>query len=377
MLSSEERSRYARHYNLPNFGESQQQALKDAKVLVVGAGGLGSPLLLYLAAAGVGNIGIIDDDKVDISNLQRQILYDTADIGSPKATTSSKKLKRLNPHVQIQTYNHRLTTENALDIIANYDIVADGTDNFPTRYLVNDACVLLGKINIYASIYQYEGQVSVFNYSYDNGNRGPHYRDLFPTPPAPNLVSDCATGGVLGVLAGIVGNFQALEVIKCIAKIGTPLVGRILIYDALTSSSRIIKFAKQSQVAVTKLINYQEFCGLGPVEKNENMSSKKSITVQELKQWRDEGIKHQLIDVRDLHEVTHENIGGEHISMNEVLERKDEIKKDLPVVMMCRSGGRSGAVIDVLSREGFNNLINLQGGIIAWTQHIDNTLSSN
>jgi len=375
MLSTQEKIRYARHYNLPNFGEQQQLALKSAKVLVVGAGGLGSPVLLYLAASGIGTIGIIDHDTVDLSNLQRQVLYKTTDIDASKAEIAAKRVKALNPNINVVTYTSPLTTDNALEVISNYDIVADGTDNFPTRYLVNDACVMLGKINIYASIYQYEGQVSVFNYKHQDGTVGPHYRDLYPTPPAPGLVPDCASGGVLGVLAGIVGNFQALEVIKCIANIGEPLIGKLLIYDALTSKSRILKFAKTSSVAVTQLINYEDFCGL-PNIKNNSMSGIKSITVTELNEWRTSGKEHQLVDVREQHEIDFTNIGGDHIVLGDILSRHNEIKKDIPVVIMCRSGSRSAAAINALSREGFDNLHNLEGGILAWGRDVDTSIPS-
>lgn len=375
MLTTSEKSRYARHFNLPHFGEEQQLALRQAKVLVVGAGGLGSPLLLYLAAAGVGTIGIVDDDIVDLSNLQRQVLYRTSDIGQPKATIAAAQVKALNPHVEVITYNARLDNSNALEIIEQYDIVADGTDNFPTRYLVNDACVILDKVNVYASIYQYEGQVSVFNYLNSSGRRGPHYRDLYPTPPTAGLVPDCATGGVLGVLAGIVGNFQALEVIKCLTDIGTPLVGRLLLYDALTSRSRIIHFANERQVKVDKLINYEDFCGLLHTSHNTKpMSIMKEISATELNEWRESGKEHQLIDVRELKEVNFATIGGEHILLGDILSRKEEIKTDIPVIVMCRSGQRSAAAINALKQMGYDNLINLNGGILAWSRDVDSNI---
>lgn len=374
MLSTEEKSRYARHFNLPNFGQEQQLRLQQSKVLVVGAGGLGSPLLLYLAAAGIGTIGIIDDDIVDLSNLQRQVLYTTEDIGKSKTTIAAAKIRSLNPHIHVITYEHRLDTSNALEIVKDYDIIADGTDNFPTRYLVNDACVILSKVNVYASIYQYEGQVSVFNYRYPDGKRGPHYRDLYPTPPQEGLVPDCATGGVLGVLAGIVGNFQALEVIKCLTKIGEPLVGRILLYDALSAQSRIIKYAKESQIEVKHLINYEDFCGLNNYSNPATMSIMKEISATELKAWRDSGKEHQLIDVRELKEVNFANIGGEHIVLGDILNRKEEVKKDIPVIVMCRSGQRSAAAINALKQSGYDNLINLNGGILAWARDVDSSI---
>ena len=263
-MEASEIQQYARHFNLPDFTMASQQQLKDARVLVVGGGGLGSPVLLYLAAAGVGHIGIIDADQVDISNLQRQILYGHSDIGQSKVQQAKKRLEDLNPYIEIEIYEEMLTTDNAIQLISRYDVVADGTDNFPTRYLVNDACVITGKPNVYASIYQYEGQVSVFNYTYEDGNKGPHYRDLYPDPPAPGLVPDCATGGVLGVLAGIIGTQQALEVIKIVTGIGTPLAGKILLYDALSSETRTMKIQEKSRTEVTELINYEDFCGVHP-----------------------------------------------------------------------------------------------------------------
>ena len=372
-FNPEEYQRYSRHLNLPNFGIDEQLRLKQAKVLIVGAGGLGSPLLLYLTAAGVGRIGIIDNDRVDLSNLQRQILYNQNDIGKNKIEQAVRRARNLNPSIEIIPYINFLTTENALDIIAQYDIVADGTDNFATRYLVNDACVLLDKINVYASIYQFEGQVSVFNYPSTSGTRGPHYRDLFPEPPPPGLVPDCATGGVLGVLAGIVGSMQALEVIKCICGIGQPLSGRLFLYDALSCESRIIKFQNKSNVEITELINYDEFCGVND-SNNSNEENMKEITVAELKKWRDEGKDFQLVDIREQHEIDFVNIGGEHIPMGEVMAQKEKISEEKDVVFMCRSGQRSGAIVNALSTMGYDNLINLKGGINAWAKEIDTSL---
>jgi len=287
-MEPRELQQYARHFNLPNFNIESQEKLRDSRVLVVGGGGLGSPVLLYLAAAGVGHIGIIDPDQVDISNLQRQILYGHSDLGLSKVQQAKKRLEDINPFIEIEIYEELLTTNNAIDLITQYDIVADGTDNFPTRYLVNDACVITGKPNVYASIYQYEGQVSVFNYTYEDGSKGPHYRDLYPEPPEPGLVPDCATGGVLGVLAGIIGTQQALEVIKVITGIGEPLVGKILLYDALYSDTRIIQTNKKSHTEVTELVNYEDFCGVSPAN-TDNNETMKEITVQELQKWKEEG----------------------------------------------------------------------------------------
>jgi len=372
-LTTSEYQQYARHLNLPNFDEQTQLLLKDAKVLVVGAGGLGAPMLLYLAAAGVGHIGIIDPDTVDVTNLQRQVLYTHADIDESKVDRASERLQGLNPHINITVYKEALTTSNALEVIEKYDVVADGTDNFPTRYLVNDACVILGKPNVYASIYQYEGHVSVFNHTYPDGSKGPHYRDIFPEPPAPGLVPDCATGGVLGVLAGIIGTQQALEVIKLVTGIGQPLSARLLIYDALTSESRIIKLHKKSHTEVTELINYEDFCGVNGA-KSEKTEIMKEITVQELQQWKAEGKDFQLIDVREPHEYELVNIGGELIPLGEIIARAEEVSEEKDVVVMCRSGQRSGAALGALTQQGKENLYNLKGGVLAWAREIDTSL---
>ena len=370
-LTSEEFQRYARHLNLPEFGVETQLKLKSAKVLVVGAGGLGSPVLLYLAAAGIGHIGIIDADIIDQSNLQRQVLYDADSIGSKKSEEAQRRIQALNPHIQVSIYTEMLTTNNALEIIQNYDIVADGTDNFPTRYLVNDACVITGKINVYASIFQFEGQVSVFNFLQEDGSRGPNYRDLYPTPPEPHLVPDCATGGVLGVMAGIVGSYQALEVIKCATGIGEALVGRLLILDSLSSKTRIIRFRRNKDIEIKELVNYDDFCGVGLSNSKEDMSAIQEITVQELKEWRDSGKDFQLIDVREQHEIDFANIGGTHIVLGDIINRKDEIASDKDVVIMCRSGQRSGAAVNALQQQGLQNLHNLKGGILAWSKEVD------
>lgn len=373
-MSPEERIRYSRHLNLPGFDQLSQAKLKSARVLVVGAGGLGSPILLYLAAAGVGHIGIIDDDRVDLSNLQRQILYTESTIGRPKTAAAAQRIHDLNPHIGIITYDGRLTSDNALEIIKGYDIVVDGTDNFPSRYLINDACLILGIVNVYASIHQFEGQVSVFNYPYPDGTRSPHYRDLFPNPPQDGLVPDCATGGVLGVLAGIVGSYQALEAIKCITSLGEVLAGRLLIIDALTCRTRIIKFKKSYDLKITELINYEDLCGVGVPNNKTPMLALKEITVQELKEWQDNNKDFQLIDVREQHEIEFASIGGHHIVLGEILARKEEVDTEKDVVIMCRSGQRSGAAIKALQQHGYTNLYNLKGGILAWARDIDTTM---
>ncbi len=376
-LSNEELLRYGRHLNLPGFGVDSQEKLKGASVLVVGAGGLGAPLLQYLVAAGIGKIGIVDHDRVDASNLQRQVLYGTEDIGKLKVEVASRKLNGLNPNVEIETYPVSLTSENALEIIDNYEIVADGTDNFPTRYLVNDACVLACKTNVYASIFQFEGQISVFNYL-SGDTRGPNYRDLFPTPPDPGSVPNCAEGGVLGVLPGILGSFQALEVLKVITGLGEPLVGKLMIIDTLYHTQRVLKFKKDpdnpltgSNPQIKQLIDYEHFCGL-------SVTSTDSITVEELMNWRKNEIPHVLIDVREPHEYEVSNLGGLLIPKSIFIDQVSQFPKEGKVVVHCKSGGRSGQVISYLEKEfGYTNLINLEGGIDRWIESFDKTVSVN
>lgn len=371
-MDKNELTRYSRHLILPEFGIEGQEKLKNASVLVVGAGGLGAPLLLYLSAAGIGNIGIIDDDIVEDSNLQRQVLFTTNDIGKLKAEVAKQRIESLNPYIKVNAIANRLSTSNALEIINNYDIVADGTDNFATRYLINDACVLLNKVNVYGSIYRFEGQVSVFNYS---GEQSPNYRDLFPVPPPPDLVPSCAEGGVLGVLPGIIGSIQANEVIKVAAQIGEPLVGRMLIFDALQMESREIKFKiPKTRTLINELIDYEEFCNIGASKNEENKM--KEITVQELKTLMDSDEEFQLIDVRERHEYEIANINGELIPMDEILSKKEKISAHKKVILHCRSGVRSGNVIKLLEKQhGFNNLYNLKGGILAWSNEIDPTIT--
>lgn len=374
-FSKEELERYSRHLIIPEFNISGQRKLKNAKVLVVGTGGLGAPLLQYLTAAGVGTIGILDFDIVDDSNLQRQVLFSVNDVGSPKVNAALKRLQGLNPYVQFNVYNTQLTSENALDIIKDYDVVADGTDNFPTRYLVNDACVLLDKVNVYASIFRFDGQVSVFNYVDQAGRRGPNYRDLFPEPPPPGLVPSCAEGGVIGVLPGIIGSLQANEVIKVITGIGEPLSGRLFLFDALTFETRTVKLLKdKEQKPVKELIDYEIFCGI----KDNTMDEKKvkEITVKQLNQWKGEGRNYQLIDVREPYEVEIAEMGGELIPLDQVLDHSDKISTDIPVVVHCRSGVRSASAIRTLEQKfGFTNLYNLKGGILAQAEEIDSSLA--
>jgi adenylyltransferase/sulfurtransferase len=372
-FSKAELERYNRHFIIPEFGLAAQQKLKAAKVLVVGSGGLGSPVLLYLAAAGIGTIGIVDFDVVDDSNLQRQVLFGVNEIGKPKVEAAKARLQALNPHIEFVLYNTQLTSQNALDIIKDYDVVADGTDNFPTRYLVNDACVLLGKPNVYASIFQFEGQVSVFNYQQPNGERGPNYRDLYPTPPPPGLVPSCAEGGVLGVLPGIIGSLQALEVIKVVTGVGEPLVGRFYMFDALNFESRTFNISRRDDnplngknPTITKLIDYEQFCGVKAVEK-----PVKEITASELYELQVKGGPFQLIDVREPYEYDIVNIGAELIPLANVAEQADKFNKDIPVIVHCKMGGRSAKAIRELEEKfGFTNLYNLKGGILAYIDEV-------
>ena len=368
-ISSAEMARYARHIAIPEFGLEGQKKLKAGKVLVIGAGGLGSPLLLYLAAAGVGTIGIVDFDIVDESNLQRQVLFSVDDVGKSKAQTARTKLAALNPHINIYVHETRFTRENALELVSQYDIVADGTDNFPTRYLVNDACVLAGKVNVYASIFQFEGQVSVFNFPLAEGTRGPNYRDMFPEPPPPGLVPNCAEGGVLGVLPGIVGSLQANEVIKVLTGIGDPLVGRLFLFDAASFTTRILKIQKNPATRIDDLIDYEQFCGLPSTHQQHAV---KEITVHELKELIESKADFQLIDVREPYEYAIANLGGELIPPEMVITSVHRFSRDKKVVVHCRSGVRSANAIRELEKlYGFENLFNLKGGILAWSKEID------
>ena len=372
-FSKEELARYNRHIIIPEFGFEAQQKLKAAKVLVIGCGGLGSPALLYLAAAGVGNIGIIDFDVVDDSNLHRQVLFGVDDIGKPKVEAAKRRLQSLNPHINIELYNTQLTSQNALEIIKNYDVVADGTDNFPTRYLVNDACLLLDKPNVYASIFQFEGQISVFNYVNAKGDRGPNYRDLYPTPPPPGLVPNCAEGGVLGVLPGIIGSLQASEVIKVITGVGETLSGRFFTFDALTFETRTFNIKRRDinplngeNSAINALIDYEQFCGVKAVEK-----PIKEITAKELYDLQVSGENFQLIDVRESDEYEKVNIGAELIPLATVADNAAKISKDIKVVVHCKLGGRSANAIRELEEKfGFTNLYNLKGGIFAFIDDV-------
>ena len=383
-FSKAEFERYSRHIIIPEFNIEGQRKLKEAKVLVVGTGGLGAPLLQYLTAAGVGTIGILDFDIVDDSNLQRQVLFSTADVGRPKVEVAAERLKALNPHITFHTHNTRLESSNALEIIKQYDVVADGTDNFPTRYLVNDACVLLDKVNVYGSIFRFEGQVSVFNALQEDGQRGPNYRDLFPTPPPPGLVPSCAEGGVLGVLPGMIGSMQANEVIKVITGVGTPLAGRLFLFDAADFTTRTLKISRDpanplngENPTQTGLIDYELFCGIPQAAREErNAGTVQGITVDKLKEWRTSGVPHTLIDVREPYEYEIANLGGTLIPKGEVESHLASIPKSGDVVIHCRSGKRSADVIRLLHDQyGYDNLYNLEGGILAWAEQVDGEMA--
>jgi molybdopterin/thiamine biosynthesis adenylyltransferase/rhodanese-related sulfurtransferase len=368
MFNNEEIKRYNRHIILSEIGMEGQEKLKQAKVLAIGAGGLGCPILQYLAAAGVGTIGIVDDDKVDESNLQRQVLFTVQDIGKSKAETAKEKLLALNPHLKIEVYPFRLSSENALDIFGKYDIIVDGTDNFPTRYLVNDACVIADKPLVFGSIFKFEGQASVFNYE-----NGPTYRCLYPEPPGPGEVPNCSEIGVLGVLPGLIGTIQANEVLKIILGIGEVLSGKLLTLDALSMTTHLLRFkAQESSKQITKLIDYEDFCGL-----SEPLIEGDAISVETLNEWLQQGKEVQVIDVREPHEFKICNIGADLIPMSSITEGIAKIATDKPVVVMCHHGSRSQSVINFLQEEGeFNNLINLTGGIHEWALRIDTGMAT-
>ncbi|HTW62136.1 MAG TPA: molybdopterin-synthase adenylyltransferase MoeB [Terracidiphilus sp.] len=374
-LTKDDLARYSRHLLLPEVGEEGQRRLKAARVLCVGTGGLGSPLALYLAAAGVGTLGLVDFDVVDASNLQRQIIHATADIGRKKLDSAEEKLKALNPGIHIVKHDALLTSANALDILKDYDVVADGTDNFPTRYLVNDACVLLGKPNAYGSIFRFEGQASVFS-----TREGPCYRCLYPEPPPPGLVPSCAEGGVLGILPGLVGVIQATETIKLILGKGEPLIGRLLLVDALSMRFRELKLRKNPECpvcgahpTVTRLIDYEQFCGIAPAAQQEPAMRNgiPQMSVQELKRRIDAGEDIFVLDVREPFEYQIANIGGKLIPQKEVPQRLAEIGRDREIVVQCKSGGRSQRIAEFLQQAGYAKVANLAGGILAWSDQID------
>ena len=372
-LSKEEILRYSRHLIMPEVGMEGQVKLKQARVLCIGAGGLGAPLLMYLAAAGVGTLGLVDFDTVDFTNLQRQVIHGTADVGRTKLDSARDAVREINPNVEVMAYETRLTSENALGIFRDFDLVVDGTDNFPTRYLVNDACVLLGKPNVYGSIFRFEGQASVFY-----APEGPCYRCLYPEPPPPGLVPSCAEGGVLGVLPGIVGCLQALETVKLIIGKGQPLIGRLLLFDALGMKFRELKLRKNPECplcgknpSITKLIDYEQFCGIRGEEQEIKMSVPE-ITPVELKQLIDEDKMPVLIDVREPHEFEICRIPGSTlIPLGEVPARMNELNSADEIVVHCRSGARSAQAVDFMMKAGFRKIRNLQGGILAWSDQVD------
>jgi molybdopterin/thiamine biosynthesis adenylyltransferase/rhodanese-related sulfurtransferase/molybdopterin converting factor small subunit len=372
-LSNDEILRYSRHLIMPEVGMEGQLKLKNAKLLMVGAGGLGAPLGLYLAAAGVGRIGVVDFDVVDFTNLQRQVIHGTRDVGRKKLDSASDRMHDINPNVQIDRYDVALSSENALDILSGYDLVVDGTDNFPTRYLVNDACVILKKPNVYGSIFRFEGQATVFAYP-----GGPCYRCLYPEPPPPGLVPSCAEGGVLGILPGMIGIVQATEAVKLILGAGEPLVGRLLLYDALAMKFRELKLRRNPECPVcgdhptiTKLIDYQEFCGI-PKPPPEVPVKAGEISPEEVKAKIDRGDRFLLLDVREPHEYKICNIPqAKLIPLGELPKRVNELDSAVEIVAHCKSGMRSAKACDFLRQAGFKNVSNMTGGILAWSDKVD------
>ena len=385
-LSHEEVQRYSRHLIMPEVGAAGQKKLKASSVLLIGAGGLGSPLGMYLAAAGIGRIGMVDYDVVDYTNLQRQIIHGTKDVGRPKLESARDRIMDINPHVQLDLYEVPLTSANALEIFAPYDIVIDGTDNFPTRYLTNDACVLLGKPNVYGSIFRFEGQASVFY-----AEEGPCYRCLFPEPPPPGLVPSCAEGGVLGILPGTIGAIQATEAIKLLLGIGEPLIGRLLLYDALNMNFDYVRLRKNPNCPIcsekptlTELIDYEQFCGMPAHDRSLYVSNDNGdrefvpqISPVELKARLDKGDNLVILDVREVHEWDISNLshlGAVLIPKGEVVERMSELDTAREMIVQCRSGARSAAVIRELRKHGFKKMWNLDGGINRWAKEVDDSI---
>lgn len=370
MLSPQELKRYNRNTILSEFGVEGQEKLKGSKVLVIGAGGLGCSVLQYLNAAGVGTIGIVDYDIVDESNLQRQVLFNHEDIGMPKAAIAAKKLMKQNPNTKINIFNTKLDSKNALGIIEGYDVVVDGSDNFPTRYLVNDACVILNKPLVFGSIYKFEAQVSVFNY-----NNGPTYRCLYPNPPNPKEIPNCSETGVLGVVPGTIGCLQANETIKILTGIGIPLSGTVLVMNMLSMESTLLQLTlNKDNCLITELIDYEVFCNPNKVTKTREL---KEITVQELKAKLDQKEDIQIIDVREKHEFQICNINGELIPLGAIPDNINRISKDKPVIIHCHHGMRStNAILHIMEVGGHTNLYNLKGGINAWATEIDQEMST-
>ena len=374
LLSPAEIKRYARHLIMPEVAMQGQARLKASKVLCIGAGGLGSPLALYLAAAGVGTIGLVDFDVVDVSNLQRQIIHATPDVGRPKIDSAQEKLQALNPDLVVRRFEFPINGENALEIFAEFDVIVDGTDNFPTRYLVNDACVLLGKPNVYGSIFRFDGQASVFFPPH-----GPCYRCLYPEPPPPDLVPNCAEGGVLGILPGVIGVIQATETVKLILGVGKPLMGRLMLYDALDMSFREMKVRKNPKCpicgpnpTITALIDYDQFCGVRGVETAPSEQTQDAITPLELKARLDKGERPFILDVRNPEEIAICRIAGSTvIPLPDLPRRLGELDPSIPMVVHCKSGARSAKAIGLMKEAGFSRLSNLTGGILAWIKEVD------
>jgi molybdopterin/thiamine biosynthesis adenylyltransferase/rhodanese-related sulfurtransferase len=377
-LTADEVRRYSRHLIIPDVGMTGQKRLKNARVLCVGAGGLGSPALLYLAAAGIGTLGVIDFDVVDESNLQRQVIHGQSDIGRPKAESARDSIREINPHVRVQLHQEQLSSENAMQIFARYDLIVDGTDNFATRYLVNDACVLLGKPYVWGSIYRFDGQASVFW-----AEHGPCYRCLYPEPPPPGMVPSCAEGGVLGVLCASIGSIQVNEAIKVITGIGEPLVGRLMIYDALEMSYRTVRVRKDPDCpvcgknpAITRLIDYEAFCGVVS-EEAQKAAAGSTITATELKEMMDSGEKIFLVDVRERNEYEIVSIPGsvlipkDQFLSGAALER---LPHDRRIVLHCKSGARSAECLAVVKNAGFADAVHVGGGVLAWVSQIDPSL---
>ena len=383
MLNNAEISRYSRHLILPEFGMDGQRKLKQSSVLLIGTGGLGSPLALYLAAAGVGHIGLVDFDVVDESNLQRQIIHGTSTIGVAKTESAKRRLNDLNPHIEITTYETQITAANALDLMRPYDVIVDGTDNFPTRYLTNDAAVMLGKPNVYGSIFRFEGQVTVFH----PAAGGPCYRCLYPAPPPPGLVPSCAEGGVLGVLPGIVGTMQATEVIKLITGIGETLIGRLVLYDALTMRFRELKLRRNPDCPVcgdnptiTELIDYEAFCGIMPIQpkaQEQVMNKQYEITPKEVAMLLEQPNRPFILDVRNEYEaeIATLPVTDKLIPVDELHARISELDPNVEMIVYCRSGGRSARAVDMLRAAGFTKIKNMVGGTLRWADDVDQTMA--
>jgi len=376
-LNNDEVARYSRHLIMPEVGMDGQLKLKSASVLCIGAGGLGSPVAMYLGAAGVGRIGIVDFDVVDYSNLQRQVIHGTPDVGRPKLDSARDRLNAINPEVTVETHDVALSSENALALLANYDVIVDGTDNFPTRYLVNDACVILGKPNVYGSIFRFEGQASVFA-----TKDGPCYRCLYPEPPPPGLVPSCAEGGVLGILPGVIGTIQATEAVKIIIGVGEPLINRFMIYDALRMKFRELKLRKDPECpvcgdtpTVTELIDYEQFCGITGAVTDDVSSEALDTTVKDLKTRIDGKDKVLVLDVREPQEFQICRIPGSTlIPLNDLPQRLAELEGYKDMVVHCKSGVRSAKAVKLLHEAGFSDAKNLRGGILAWIDEIDPSL---